>query len=81
MGPPHGLDYQPHPYAYTGTGTLADPASEAVHEYREDDLERFLESIPDQYSLPLLYMPWNSFGPPSLAQRRSDRDATGQHSP
>ena len=81
MGPPHGLDYQPHPYAYTGKGILADPASEAVHEYREEDLEKFLESIPDQYSLPLLYMPWNSFGPPSLAQRRSDQDATGQHSP
>jgi hypothetical protein len=81
MGPPHGLDYQPHPYAYTGTGTLQDPESEALHEYREANLEKFLASIPDQHSLPLLYLPWNSFGPPSLAHRRSDQAATGQVSP
>ena len=78
MGPPHALDCQPHPYAYDGSSTLPDPASEAVDEVREADLEKFLASIPDQYAHPLLYVSWNSLSPPSLAQRRSDQAATGQ---
>ena len=71
-GPP-GATRQPAPFEYKGPHPPAPSPDPALHQQRQACLDRFLASIPSQYSFPLMYNPLDPVPPPRHLKRSASQ--------
>ena len=71
-GPP-GATRQPAPFEYKGPHPPAPSPDPALHHQRQACLDRFLASIPSQYSFPLMYNPLDPVPPPRHLKRSASQ--------
>ena len=72
-GPPGAGIRQPAPFEYKGPHPPAPSPDPALHQQRQACLDRFLASIPSQYSFPLMYNPLDPAPPPRLLKRSASQ--------
>ena len=72
-GPPGAGIRQPAPFEYKGPHPPAPSPDPALHQQRQACLDRFLASIPSQYSFPVMYNPLDPVPPPRHLKRSASQ--------
>ena len=72
-GPPGAGLHQPTPPQFNGAHSPAPSPDPAIHRQRQAGLERFLASIPSQYSYPLMYSPRDPVQPSRDGKRTASQ--------